>query len=427
MTVQDISSGKDALAVKELTVKAETPVYGGYVMARDGKIMFIKGAIPGETVEVIVNDKKKDYSIASVARIIEPSPFRRRPRCSLFGECGGCQMQYMDYGKQVSVKEEVLVDAMKRIGGLDVPLMPPITGKEFNYRHRGQFKVSKGGEIGFYREGTRDVIPVEECPVMTDEINSALHKIRGMDIKGAKEIHIISGDTVALLVKGSLPEDSVQKMHEIGISGIAFDSGDSVGKDYITLDINSMKYSVTPWSFFQSHWTLNRVVIDVVIDKLTPLGDKRILDLYSGAGNFSIPLSVLSKEVVAVEENPNAVEDGKRNLMINGIKNCTFINSPVERLFGNKKMQKNAKLFNDSAYDIIILDPPRAGLTPECIRRIMETNSRKIVYVSCNPATLARDMKKMAERYEIESLRMIDFFPNTYHIEALAFLDLKGL
>lgn len=426
MTVQDISSGKDALAVNEITVKAETPVYGGYVMARDGKIMFIKGAIPGETVEVVVNEKKKDYSIASVASIIEPSPFRRRPGCSLFGECGGCQLQYMDYGKQVSVKEEILVDAMKRIGGLDVRLMPSITGKEFNYRHRGQFKVSQEGEIGFYREGTRDVIPVEKCPVMTDEINSALHKIRGMDIKGAKEIYIISGDTVALLVKGNLPEDSVQKMHEIGISGIAFDSGDSIGKDYITLDINSMKYSVTPWSFFQSHWALNRVVIDTVIGKLTPLGDKRILDLYSGAGNFSIPLSVLSKEVVAVEENPNAVEDGKRNLIINGVRNCTFINSPVERLFGNKKMQKNAKLFNEAVYDIIILDPPRAGLTSECIRRIMETNSRKVVYVSCNPATLARDMKKMTERYEIESLRMIDFFPNTYHIEAIAFLDLKG-
>lgn len=407
------------------TVRAELPVYGGYVIGRDGKILFIRGAISGELVDVSVDIDKKNYSIASVVNILEPSPFRRQPPCNIFGECGGCQLQYISHGKQVSMKEEILLDTVRRIGDADVQLMPSMFDKEIGYRHRGQFKVSLKGKIGFYREGTRDVIPVEECPVMIDEINRSLKILNNVNLKGVKEIHIISGDTVALLIKGTLSEDSAQEILDSGISGIAFENGDSLGKDYITLGLNDLKYSVTPWSFFQSHWSLNKRVVDTVINRLTPVDNKRVLDLYSGAGNFSIPLSMHAKEVVAVEESAYAVEDGIRNAMLNGIKNCTFINSSVEKIFEGKKKQKTAKLFEAAGYDIVILDPPRIGLSSNCIGRLMDGAPEIIVYVSCNPATLARDIRKMKDKYEIESLCMIDFFPNTYHIEALAFLNLK--
>jgi len=417
------SHGSD---VPSLILKAETPVYGGYVLGRDGRVIFIRGAIPGELVDVSVEERKRDYSVASVRTVIEPSPSRRDPPCRIFGTCGGCQLQFMEYDRQVSVKEEIIVDAMKRIGDVEVTLMPSLAAQEFGYRHRGQFKVSAEGAVGFYREGTREVIPLEHCPVMVPEINGMLRKLAGADLRGVKELSMVSGDTLAILVKGAMSEGAVQSLLEGGLSGIAFEDGDSLGKDYITLDLNGLKYSVTPWSFFQSHWSLNRIVVETVVRELSPLENMRILDLYAGAGNFSLPLSSRALEIVAVEENSAAVEDGRRNVMLNGIRNCTFVNVSVEKILGSRKKQQVEKLFGEVHYDIIVLDPPRTGLTAECLRKVVEADSERIVYISCNPATLARDVKKMREKYEVESIRMVDFFPNTYHIEALVFLRRKG-
>ncbi len=409
-----------------LILRAETPVYGGYVLGRDGRVVFIRGAIPGELVDVLVEERKKDYSVASVRNVIEPSPSRREPPCRIFGICGGCQLQFMEYDAQVSVKEEILRDAMRRIGDVEVTLMPSLTGQEFGYRHRGQFKVSAAGAVGFYREGSREVIPVEQCPVMAPEINVMLRKLARVDLKGVKELSVALGDTMAVLVKGVVADDTAQSILDSGLSGIAFEDGNSLGKDYITLDLNGLKYSVTPWSFFQSHWSLNRVVVETVVRELAPLEDRKVLDLYAGAGNFSLPLSLQAREVVAVEENPPAVDDGRRNMTLNGVRNCTFMNVSVEKVLGSRKKQQAEKLFGESRYDIVVLDPPRTGLASECLRRIVESGSERIVYISCNPATLARDVKKMRERYDIQSVRMVDFFPNTYHIEALVFLRKKG-
>lgn len=407
------------------TIRAEQPVYGGYVIGRDGKIVFIKGAIPGELVEIAIEDRKKDYYTASVKAITEPSPDRREPPCNLFGSCGGCQLQYITHAKQVNMKEEILLDTMRRMAAVDIQLGPSITGREFGYRYRGQFKVSPAGETGFYREGTREVIPVEECPLMIDKINQTLQALKGIDIKGAKELHIIAGDTVALLFKGGIPENSEQEILDSGISGLTLENGASLGKDYITLDLHGLKYSVTPGSFFQGHWSLNQVVVDAVISGLGPLDNKKVLDLYSGAGNFSIPLSVHAAEVLGIEGSVNAVEDARRNAALNGIKNCVFLNASAEESFGSSRKQKHERLLKETCYDITILDPPRAGLTSDCLKGVMELNSSRIVYISCNPATLARDVRKMKEKYEMASLTMIDFFPNTYHIEALAYLNLK--
>ena len=412
--------------VSSLILKAQTPVYGGYVMGRDGKVVFIRGAVPGELVEVSLDEKKRDYSVASVRNVIEPSPSRRVPPCSLFGICGGCQLQFMEYGMQVSVKEEILLDAMRRIGETEVTLMPSMTGQELGYRHRGQFKVSPEGAVGFYREGTREVIPVEHCPVMSHAVNAVLRKLRDAELKGVREISVAAGDSAVILVRGSMTDEAAQALLGEGLSGIAFENGDSIGKDYLTLDLNGLRYSVTPWSFFQSHWLLNRNVVEVVVRELSLSENKKVLDLYAGAGNFSLPLSLIAGEVVGVEESSHAVEDGRRNVMLNGIRNCTFVHAPVEKVFEGRKKYRAEKLFAEGPYDSVVVDPPRAGLPAECLRRIVETGSGRIVYLSCNPATLARDVKRMKEKYEIESVRMVDFFPNTYHIEAVVVLRRKG-
>jgi 23S rRNA (uracil1939-C5)-methyltransferase len=411
--------------VKLHTLRAELPVYGGYVIGRDGKVVFIKGAIPGELVEVSVDERRKDYSLSSVTQVLEPSSHRRDPHCSAFGLCGGCHLQFVSYERQVSMKEEILIDALKRIGNLEIQPLAPITDIEFRYRRRGRFKVSHRGEIGFYREGTREVAPVEECPLMVDEINSALRHIRASDICGLKEIQIISGDTLSLLVKGSITEDRAQEILDLGISGIAFENGASIGKDYISLDLNGLTYTVTNWSFFQANWALNQRVVKAVVEDLLPLEGKKILDLYAGAGNFSLSLSLHAEEVTAVEENPYAVEDARRNAMLNGIKNCSFIHASVEEVCEGRKKHRAARLLGEAQHHVVIVDPPRPGLTNLSLSRILESQPERIVYVSCNPATLARDLKRMKEKYDITSIRIVDFFPNTYHIETIAFLGLR--
>lgn len=405
-----------------IMVRAETPVYGGYVLGRDGKVLFIKGAIPGEFVEVNIKETRKDYSIGEVIRVIEPSEFRREPPCPYFMNCGGCQLQHIQYEKQIAIKEEILRETLLRIGGIRVEGITSLTDNEFHYRHRAQFKVSRDGAIGFYKEGTREVIPVKRCMIVVEPINDFIERLRGIDLRGVKELQVISGDVLTLLLRGNVKDDTIQAILDLGVSGIAFENGDSIGRDYISLEYEGLRYTITPWGFFQSHWSLNKRLVRMIVERLSPLEGKKVLDLYSGAGNFSLPIAVVATEVVAVEENHYAIEDGKRNAMINGIKNCLFVQSSVEGIFKDRKKEK---LFKGKRYEITILDPPRPGLSSELCKRVIDLSSERIVYISCNPSTLARDLKKMKERYDIESLYMVDFFPNTYHIEAVVFLRLR--
>ncbi len=426
--------------MKEISyvVKADFPIYGGYAIGRaDGKVIHIKGAIPGETVEVRILKEKRDYSIASVVRALEISADRMQPECRYFGYCGGCHLQYIASERQIALKEQVLSDCLKRIAKIDIALSKPITGDMWNYRHRGQFKVScaeDGIRIGFYREKTRDVVNVEYCPLMAEGINKLLFSIRELLKKserdfacaGITEIHISLGDCAASLIKASADRafanmDKIASMFmDAGFSGVIINSSKRLikyGRPYITLDLENIKYTVSPLSFFQSNWTLNLSVVKLIRDNLQPLKGKRMLDLYAGAGNFSLPFASEDAEVIAVEENPYAIEDGKRNLKINRIKNCRFIRSSAGAL--------NASFNISKPFDILILDPPRPGLDNNVFAKIFKMLPENIVYISCNPATLSRDLKKLSVKYRIDSVRMIDFFPQTYHIESIAFLKLR--
>ncbi len=398
-----------------MILESLTPAYGGYSVARDEKVILIKGAIPGEVVDVDIEEKKKDYSIGSVVNVIEPSADRVEPPCPVFGRCGGCQLQFIQYGRQLSMKEEVLRDTLRRLGHIEAPLEPPLCGDQWHYRRRAQFKVSRDGEIGFFRESSREVITFEECPLMHEGINTIFKQIREKCVvRNLSEIHIALGDTPVALLKGkgydaSLFEDFVA----VGLSGIAYNDAIAYGGAFTGFGLNGQRYTVSPWTFFQAHWELNREVVRLLLDQLAPLEGKSVLDLYAGAGNFSLPAAAQAKEVVAVEENPYAAEDARRNLELNGIKNCRIVKAPAEKYRITKK------------FSVIILDPPRPGLTSEAAKKILDNPADEIVYISCNPATLARDLRKLSDRYEIRSVRLIDFFPNTFHIESIVFLKMR--
>lgn len=398
-----------------MIVKATLPAYGGYSIARDEKVMLIRGAIPGEVVDVTVTEKRRDYSVATVSQVLEPSEFRVEPGCPVFGICGGCHLQYMTYEKQVSLKEEVLLDSLSRLGGIDLELSPSFTDSQWHYRHRAQLKISKEGAIGFFRESSRDVVVFESCPLMTENMNRVFREIRDRNLhQSFREILLSSGETVTALLRGDgAAPGNLEQFRDAGITGIAFNETLLEGAGYALFDLNGLKYTVSPWSFFQAHWELNRRVADSVLQRSLPLEGRTVLDLYAGAGNFSLPFASHASEVVLVEENPYAVEDGSRNLKMNNIKNCRFIRSSAEKYRISRK------------FDLLILDPPRPGMTTEVSKKVLEALPATILYISCNPSTLARDLKKLKDKYEIVSVQMIDFFPNTFHIEALAVLRLK--
>jgi 23S rRNA (uracil1939-C5)-methyltransferase len=412
--------------MNNLTLKIDQLVYGGRSIGRhNGKVVMISGAVlPGEVVEVNVERDRRDYTEASVLKILEPSTDRIKPECKHFGICGGCNYQHIPYDLQVRLKEEIFKDCLKRFANSDIALAGPVIGEnKWHYRIRAQFKVAKDC-LGFHKKGTRDIINIDSCPLMSRSINGFINN--SVDLFNnvrIKEIHITGkSDLIAQVIArrhSLLPIDAERLAFDLidcGISGVKVKRGERdpmhFGQTSITIDLGKFKFTVSPSSFVQSNWDLNQTVVDVIRNILQPLKGRKVLDLYAGSGNLSIPLAE-EAEVVAVEENAHAIVDGNRNLEVNNISNCEFINNSAEGFFSR------------DSFDIVIVNPPRPGLSNKVIENIFEFIPEKIIYVSCNPATFARDFKKLQSRYDAESIRIIDFFPQTSHIESLACLTLR--
>lgn len=393
-----------------MVLKAQDAIYGGYVLGREDGIVFIRGAIPGELVEVVVQEKRRDYTVASVTQVVEPSEQRVEPLCQHFGICGGCHLQFASYEMQVKMKDAILLDCLKRIGKMEPELAPALFGEPYGYRRRAQFKVSREGLVGFYREGSRDVVPIKACPLMSEQINEMCAKLPRLLPPGTREVHLTHGDGLIAQVKGASHEDMdfVEAMKAEGAAGVTFEDGTYYGQGEAHFDLDGIQYAVSARSFFQSNWALNVRLASQIMQALEPLEGKRILDLYAGGGNFSLLLAKKAAKVVAVEENASSIKDGLHNCKLNSIENVEFIKATAE----------GAKL--KGVFDAVLLDPPRPGLTSAAFDKVAGLAPYQIVYVSCNPSTLARDLRKFSEHYELESIGMVDFFPNTYHVEAVA-------
>lgn len=414
------------MVMSTLNLNIERPAFGGAFIARhEGKIVMVHGATaPGERVEATVDNEKRDYLTASVSKIIEPHPERIDPPCQYFGICGGCTFQHIPYPLQVQIKEEILRDCFKRLTKTEIELSTPLISEDpWNYRLRMQFKVSPEG-IGQHKKGTNEIVNIDKCLIMHEDINEFIKNSRDI-LKGTrlKELHITSGDQLIAQVitrqKALLPPQNntfASALLEHGISGVIIRRGelepDRYGTPYVTLDLLGLQYTVSPPSFLQVNWKLNQKVAALIKDHLQPLKGQKILDLYAGAGNFSLPLAD-SADVTAVEGSGYAAEDGLRNVELNGINNVTFVRSSAE------------KFTSDEHFNVVILDPPRPGLSRKAMKNLLRIHPERIVYVSCNPATLARDLRNLSEWYRLDSIRMIDFFPQTFHIESLAYLSLK--
>ncbi|HQT97154.1 MAG TPA: class I SAM-dependent RNA methyltransferase [Thermodesulfobacteriota bacterium] len=399
-----------------MTVTTGSPVYGGYVLARpEGMgVLFVRWALPGEVVSVRLVERKREYAFAEAVEILSPSPRRVDPPCEVFGRCGGCRLQHAEYPYQLEMKREILREAFRRIGKTDVAPETAPPGEPFGYRYRGRFRVD-GEKVGFHASLSHRLVPVSRCPLMIDAINDVLPGLRGLGrFAKVSEVQVAGDGVRASAFFPGVPFGKGMVEHLAArtggvLSGARFEDR-SWGEERITLPLEGISYSVSPRGFFQANWRMNRSMVRRIGAILGESAGGRLLDLYAGAGNFALPLAAKVREVVAVEGEARSFKELRGNVRENALGNVRIVHSSVEAFRP------------EGRFDALVLDPPRAGLSERSLARIREISAGKVFYVSCNPSTLARDVRSLSDRYDLASLEMHDFFPNTHHVEALAVL-----
>ena len=417
-------------------VRVEKLVYGGEGLGRlaSGQAVFVSGVLPGELVRAGIVRKRKGIFHAVAEEIIEPSPDRVAPPCGGEKQCTGATWPFIAYPAQLRLKQEILLDTLQRTGGMKpkrpLPIIP--SPRTEHYRLRTQFNVrtDKGAQrIGFFRQGSYSLVEVEDAFLIHPLINRTLAAVRNLValLPPLMEIHINASPAgeVHLLLFGAeethKPLDvffaKLQKAvpEVIGMTGFALKKKVcSLGRNTLALEVEGLALHATEGNFFQVNWEQNRNMVRTVRDFAGLKGGETVLDLYCGIGNFSLPLAGKAGMVIGIESGYAAIEDARKNAHLNGITNVEFIADDLQK--GLKPLlEKKLKA------EVILLDPPRAGATLKTLERILAFVPRKIVYVSCNPSTLARDLKFFhLFGFRLDRLQPVDMFPWTYHIECVA-------
>jgi 23S rRNA (uracil1939-C5)-methyltransferase len=423
------------MMIGEVQVNIESMAFKGYGVARiDGKVLFIPYSVTGDKAWIKIVEKKKNYSIGKLIRLIEPSPWRVNPPCPFFGQCGGCQWQHINDSIQTNLKEEILKEILKRLGGLKQT--PPITvapsPHPYGYRVRVQVKA-KGEAMGYYQERSHRIVEIDHCPIAHPLVNQIILSLRKAPSSFSRmeiEINVSPEEEKGILILHPLFHQRTKdygkeflQIHPV-LKGIAIVRK----KGFILFGDPSLNFTISlsrwgeksilqlrssPESFFQVNLEQNQTLIRTVLEFSEVNEDERVLDLYAGMGNFTLPLAIASKEVWGIEENPAAVEDARFNTERNGIKNCNFIQGRVEDILKHWKRERP---------DLIILDPPRMGCKA-VLDQVVRLKPNKIVYISCEPTTFARDLRLFSERgFHLQRLNLVDMFPQTYHMEVVGLL-----
>ena len=428
----------------------------------DGFTWFIKDTVIGDQVEAKVMKVKKSYGFARLEQIIEKSKNRVVPPCPVARQCGGCQLQAMDYAEQLKYKEKKIYNNLVRIGGFSEVPMLPIMGMDepWRYRNKAQFPwgTDKEGNLvtGFYAGRTHSIIGCEDCLLGIEENQEILKRIKShMERHGLRpydeETHkglmrhtlirkgFKTGELmVCQVINGkSLPHSDalVKSLMEIpGMTSISVSvnreqtnviMGTQVenlyGPGYITDYIGDVKYQISPLSFYQVNPVQTEKLYGTALEYAGLTGDETVWDLYCGIGTISLFLAKKAKKVYGVEIVPQAIDDARENAKLNGIDNVEFFVGKAEEVLP-EQYEKNRVYA-----DVIVVDPPRKGCDEVCLDTIVKMAPKRVVYVSCDSATLARDLKYMRERgYEVVKVRGCDMFPQTTHVEVVIMMTYCG-
>lgn len=436
----------------------------------DGYTLFIKDAVIGDVVEAKIMKAKKNYGYARLMKVITPSEYRVEPKCAFARRCGGCQIQEMSYDRQLVFKDQKIRGNLERIGGFTKDqidtVMQPVVGMEhpFGYRNKAQFPFGTDKEgnpiTGFYAGRTHDIIANTDCALGVEQNKEILeiilqymreNKIKSYDEKTGKGLirHALirygfktKEIMVCLVVNGKkLPkaERLIEKLIQIeGMTSITISPntrkdnvimGDSYeilwGQGYITDYIGNVKYQISPLSFYQVNPVQTEKLYGLALEYADLKGDETVWDLYCGIGTISLFLAQKVKQVYGVEIVPQAIDDAKENAKINAIDNAEFFVGKAEEVLPEYYAEYEREHNGETAHaDVIVVDPPRKGCDETLLETIVKMQPEKVVYVSCDSATLARDLKYLcANGYEITVCRGVDQFPQSVHVETVCLLS----
>lgn len=375
-----------------LTLKIEKLVYGGYGLARTGSgVVFVRYVLPGEVVDAVIESKANGSRYAFPQKVLESSPARREPRCRYSGECGGCDWLYIDYNEQLRCKKEIFEDCFRRIGKLEIPEPQLFHSPEFAYRIRAQIKVSEKC-AGFFMKKTNSIVNISDCPLLSDSLNSLLKNDLAGILKPEKVLNlkVISGEKRT----ASFPV----------LKGLTFDKTE--------IRTGGNLFEVNGDSFFQSNqFLLEQMGLWAINDA----EGGRCVDLYGGVGFFSVMLGKKFDSLILVESQKENISEASRNFALNGLSNCKAIHGEVENVAGSITSEP----------DFLIIDPPRPGLTRKAREAVFALRPEKILYISCNPSTQARDVQYFTKQcgYKICKSALFDLYPNTHHLETAILLQ----
>lgn len=374
------------------------------------KVVFVEDVLPTEIVDVRIVKDKKHYSEGVSTNIIEKSSDRVDSICPYFKECGGCSTGYIKYDKALIYKKSIVKDIIKKYAGYDVDPEIISNYQEYKYRNKVTLKVLNGN-LAYTKEGSNELININKCYLVNDNINNIISTLNNIDLTGLLEVIIRGTDDIMVILYGDINGSIVINELKDKVSSIVLNDKVIYGKEYITIKVGKYKYSIYPRSFFQ----VNTDMISKLYDKVLEYAgtSKTLTDLYCGAGTIGIYLAKNFDTVKGIEINKAAIDSANLNKKINNINNISF-------------ECKNANEISNISSDVVVVDPPRSGLDKKTINTLLNSSSKKIVYVSCDPITLARDLNILKERYELKDITLFDMFPNTRHIETVCNLDRKN-
>jgi len=441
----------------ELTIETQG-ASGDGICRHQGYTLFVPGSLPGDIVKGEISKTTPRFGVAKVVERLKPSEFRIAPPCPVFPECGGCKLQDLSYDQQMQFKVRVVTDGLKHIAKIpppeDIKTLP--ADRPFHYRNKASFAVAlkdKKLEIGFYKQGTHEVADSDSCDILLAPINAVKEWLRGLLEK--HRIHIYDEKTRKGFLRGIVVRHSettletliglvttkgrfskpfiedlrssknLERFHVTGVVQNLNDQSTNVilgsqtrilwGKTCFTDQLDGLKFRLSLGSFLQVN-SPQSIKLYEVIEKWATGGDGKILDAYCGSGGISLWLARAGLSVIGIEEFAPAIEDAKESAKLNGIENCEFLSGTVE--------QHLPKFTEGKTIDTVIVDPPRKGCSEEVINSLLKIAPDRIIYVSCNPSTLARDLARM-DSYNIEDMVVVDMFPQTQHVETAVLLKLK--
>lgn len=439
----------------------------------DDLVIFIDKAVPGDVVDVELLRRKKKFYEGRIQNIVKPSDHRTEPFCEHFGVCGGCKWQHLNYDAQLLFKQKSVVDALQRLAKVDTSGIEPILGsKETSYyRNKLEYTFSdkrwltdgdmrsdqemEMNALGYHIPGRFDkILDIEHCYLQADPSNKIRNKVREYALankisfynlknhEGSLRNLIIrtssTGELMVIVVFAYVEEEQITGMMEFisnefkNLKSLLYiinqKKNDTIfdqdihifeGADHIFENMNGLKFKIGPKSFYQTNSDQAFELYKITKDFAGLKGDELVYDLYTGAGTIANFIAGSVKSVVGIEYVPTAIEDAKINSEINSIKNTSFFAGDMKDILNTEFIQTHGRP------DVVITDPPRAGMHADVVKRLLEMEAEKIVYVSCNAATQARDIALMKDKYEVSRIRPVDMFPHTQHVENVVLLTLN--